>query len=327
MILILSSSDDQSTLEVIQWLNFYRLAWVKIDSSTPLKLIELVLNDKTEEFILETASGLQIDTREIKAYWYRRGHLKLDVQLTLNSSLSDETIRQFEDHMQSELAVLVDALHCCLAQKKQLNSFKTADLNKHFVLSQAKFAGLKIPATLVTSQKVAFKNFESENGALISKAIQHGIRFRLYKEKSWVEYMTYTESFHGSIVPAHFFPTLFQTKLNKAYELRIFYLYGDFYTMAIFSQKDEKTAVDFRNYNFEKPNRTIPYLLPDHLKHKLNVLMKLLQLESGSIDMVVTTENEFIFLEVNPVGQYGMVSIPCNYHLNQKIAHYLHSSP
>lgn len=326
MILILTSSDDQSTLDVIQWLNFYQLAWVKIDSSSPLKLIELVLNDKTEEFILETASGLKIDTREITAYWYRRGHLKLDLQLALDASLHDDTKRQFEDHMQSELAVLVDTLHCCLAQKKQLNSFKTADLNKHFVLSQAKLAGLKIPATLVTSLKSAIANFESENGPLISKAIQHGIRFRLYKEKSWVEYLTYTESFDASIVPNQFFPTLFQTKLNKAYELRIFYLAGDFYTMAIFSQKDEKTAVDFRNYNHEKPNRTIPYSLTEQLKYKLTALMHSLKLESGSIDMVVTTENEFIFLEVNPVGQYGMVSIPCNYHLNQKIAHYLQAS-
>ncbi len=327
MILILTSSDDQSTLEVIQWLNFYGLAWVKIDSSTPLTLIELILDDKEEEFIVETPSGDRIDTRKITAYWYRRGHLKLNLKYALEDYLNDDTQRQFEQHMQAEINVLIDSLHFCLAKKKRLNTFQTADLNKHFVLSKAKDAGLKIPATLVTSYKSVFGHFELENGSLISKAIQHGIRFRLHEKKGWTEYLTYTESVDASIVPDLFFPTLFQSKLDKAFELRIFYLNDDFYTMAIFSQKDEKTAVDFRNYNFEKPNRTIPYALPEEIKVKLSALMKSLKLESGSIDMVVTKNNVFVFLEVNPVGQYGMVSNPCNYHLDQKIAHYLNPSP
>jgi hypothetical protein len=30
-----------------------------------------------------------------------------------------------------------------------------------------------------------------------------------------------------------------------------------------------------------------------------------------------------VFLEVNPTGQYGMVSDPCNYYLDKKIAEYL----
>ena len=39
--------------------------------------------------------------------------------------------------------------------------------------------------------------------------------------------------------------------------------------MAIFSQLDEKTKYDFRNYNHGKPNRNIPYKLPEDIKEKV----------------------------------------------------------
>lgn len=93
--------------------------------------------------------------------------------------------------------------------------------------------------------------------------------------------------------------------------------------MAIFSQNDDKTKIDYRNYNKEKPNRTIPYLLPENISSRLSRMMCKLDLNSGSIDMIVTPRDEFIFLEVNPVGQFGMVSKPCNYNLEYEIATYL----
>lgn len=116
----------------------------------------------------------------------------------------------------------------------------------------------------------------------------------------------------------NFFPSLVQNYIEKKYELRIFYLNGEFYSMAIFSQKDNQTIIDFRNYNKTKPNRTVPYKIPDCQAIKLDLLMKKLEINCGSIDMIVTNDNEYVFLEVNPVGQFGMVSYPCNYNLEKK---------
>ncbi|MPT35513.1 MAG: hypothetical protein E2604_10600 [Flavobacterium sp.] len=55
-------------------------------------------------------------------------------------------------------------------------------------------------------------------------------------------------------------------------------------------------------------------------KIKLKKLMKVLKLNSGSIDMLVSSNNEYVFLEVNPIGQFGQVSKPCNYYLEKQIA-------
>ena len=36
--------------------------------------------------------------------------------------------------------------------------------------------------------------------------------------------------------------------------------------------------------------------------------------------MIQSDKNELVFLEINPVGQFGMVSSPCNYYLEKKVA-------
>lgn len=97
-------------------------------------------------------------------------------------------------------------------------------------------------------------------------------------------------------------------------------MHNNFWSMAILSQNDEQTQIDFRNYNNEKPNRNVPYNLPDEIKKKIILLMEKLKLNCGSIDIIVTPKNEYIFLEVNPIGQFGMVSNPCNYNLHKEIA-------
>jgi glutathione synthase/RimK-type ligase-like ATP-grasp enzyme len=90
--------------------------------------------------------------------------------------------------------------------------------------------------------------------------------------------------------------------------------------MAIFSSADAQTKADFRNYNWKKPNRTVPYELPEVITNKIVELMDSFQMNTGSLDFIVNENNEYIFLEVNPTGQFGMVSFPCNYHLEKIVA-------
>ena len=93
--------------------------------------------------------------------------------------------------------------------------------------------------------------------------------------------------------------------------------------MAIFSQNDKQTKVDFRNYNDNKPNRYVPYVLPKNIELKITQLMQKLDLNTGSVDLIKNHDGNYVFLEINPVGQFGMVSEPCNYYLEKIIAEYL----
>ena len=92
--------------------------------------------------------------------------------------------------------------------------------------------------------------------------------------------------------------------------------------MAIFSQQSAQTATDFRVYDTVNRNRNIPYQLPKEIERQLKKLMTRLQLKEGSIDLIKTKDNKIVFLEVNPSGQFGMVSRPCNYHLEEKAKGY-----
>lgn len=117
-----------------------------------------------------------------------------------------------------------------------------------------------------------------------------------------------------------FFPSLIQEYLDKDIELRIFYLDGTCYPMAIFSQLDDATKIDFRNYNIKNPNRFVPFKLPAQIALLIVKFMEMAKLNTGSIDMIKTKCNRYVFLEVNPTGQFGMVSKPCNYYIEKKIA-------
>ncbi len=160
---------------------------------------------------------------------------------------------------------------------------------------------------------------------MVTKAISDGLYLFDHKEKE-LGIFSYTESLDRNEterLPENISPSLLQERIPKKYELRIFYMAGRCFSMAIFSQNDEHTKVDFRKYRDEKPNRFVPYLLPDEIDRKIKLLFERLSLNTGSVDMIVDLDENYYFLEINPAGQFGMVSLPCNYFLEKQIALYL----
>jgi ATP-GRASP peptide maturase of grasp-with-spasm system len=139
-------------------------------------------------------------------------------------------------------------------------------------------------------------------------------------------YMSYTSTIDGAeieLLNNDIYPSFFQKQIEKEYEVRSYYLDGEIYSMAIFSQNDSQTKVHFRQYNLQKPNRNIPYKLPNKVEEQIRNMMNSLKINSGSLDFIKEKDGELLFLEINPLGQFGMTSYPCNYYLEKKIAEYL----
>ena len=102
-----------------------------------------------------------------------------------------------------------------------------------------------------------------------------------------------------------------------------FYLKRNSFQWLFFLSVMIKTTIDFRNYNHSFPNRMVPFKLPDKIEKKLLKFAEMTDLDTGSFDLIVTKkEKEFIFLEVNPYGQFGWLSKNCNYYLEKQIAEY-----
>ena len=160
----------------------------------------------------------------------------------------------------------------------------------------------------------------SFDSRIITKAISDFVI-----EKSGKNFFSFTEEiFYDKIdFSQPISNSLFQELIEKEFEIRTFYFNNNFYSSAIFSQLSTKTKLDFRNYDKLNPNRVVPYKLPTNLENKLRKLMAILNLNSGSFDFAVDKFGNHILFEINPVGQFEQVLIPCNYSLTKDIAMFL----
>ena len=316
MILILSEDEDYITNFVIDWLT---KEFKTIKNSNWVNSVSLILGETKCEISNKLSENITLDSNDVDSFWYRRS----DFVYGINKDRIPNLYNFIHENIKREWDKLKYFQHLFLENKRSLGSYyKESHHSKLNTLFVAQIVGIKIPLTLITTNKNDLSAFKSKNGNCITKAID---RMFEIEDSGFFQSIGTKEVSKDMIdrLDETFLLTLFQKKINKAYELRIFYMRTQFFPMAIFSQKDKKTQLDYRNYNQEKPNRNIPYILPNKIQDKLQLLMDKLGLDSGSIDMIVTPEGEYVFLEVNPTGQFGWVSVNCNYYLEEKIANYL----
>jgi ATP-GRASP peptide maturase of grasp-with-spasm system len=274
--------------------------------------------------------GAEVDPSDIKVVWFRRWAYAASASVPRlfaeQSYRSDSNVFFASNHLFKELQGVTKFLLSILSSSKWLGDPKNAAPNKLSVLKMAREAGLDVPDTLVTADVNELNRFIEKHGTVITKPITDMLLCSFDDR----EFGTYTSVIDEEFVTQHrrhvAFPSLYQEKLEKKYEIRTFYLDGECSSMAMFTQQKAATQSDFRKYCYEDPNREVPYQLPASVEAAIRKLMENLHLDTGSIDIVRTPDGRFVFLEVNPVGQFGMVSVPCNYHLERKVAKYLADS-
>lgn len=319
MILILSDEQEPTTEMIIDWLIYFEKDFVRISQNDVLHVKKIYQTGEGFEAIFSYEKFniyREIDTQNITSYWYRRSQLELNfTDLDIDNKDVKKILLEYN---YSEYKSLVRILYDILNRKKHINRYDDNFISKIGLLESAKTVGLKTPETLICSDKNDLVNFYNRfQGNIITKPI--GDPTSIF----YAGFHCYTTKVNIDDIPDTFAPTLFQEMLHKKIELRIFYFNEMFYGSAIFSQADSQTQLDFKNYNHKKPNRVVPYKITGTLKGNLKKLMELNNLNSGSIDVVLTDDYEYVFLEVNPVGQFEQVSLPCNYNLFKKIAEYL----
>jgi len=319
MILIISTQiKEMSTAEVIDWLDYKQASYLRINGEELQAAgMTFEINNSSPRLRL---GGKQISVDEIQVVWLRRsGYNELpELEEGHPLKLSDD-IRK---HARTELRTLKKGAWMLLKDKTWLTRPDQNHINKLYALQQAAQSGLLIPESLVTTDRQALLKFKQRHSRIIIKALD--AFFSYFDQNSWmVQYTHEVEEEFIEQLPKTFFPCLLQQYIEKQYELRVFYFNGQCYPMAIFSQKNQKTALDFRHYDKARPNRTVPYRLPESLEKKIHAFMQAVDLQTGSLDLIRSKEGDYVFLEVNPVGQFGMVSKPCNYHLEEKVAEWL----
>lgn len=317
MVLILSNDGDLSCDLVQDWLDFYHYPYLRINSWEFLrKPISVSLVNGEFSF---TMAGKKIDLDSIHSIWYRKYGLFRCTETYRRLISTHKMDEELINHLSKEYARSIQTLLIALKDEKWLTNPMYMNVSKLEVLKVASDCGLNTSATYLVNDRNQLAHLVEKKN-LISKSVFDPIIAEWGKRNRGMMYTVEVNKEELSALPSSFLPSMVQEKLEKKYELRIFYLNGKMYPMAIFSQKDNQTQLDFRNYNWEKPNRMEPCKLNVDLKKKIRKLMYRLYLNCGSIDLIVAKDGKTYFLEVNPTGQFGMVDFPCNYGLHKIVA-------
>ncbi len=322
MILIISEEDDSTTDRVISWLKHYQTPYLRINNTTPFVFQLATIGSDGSISCILSGPGFAIDLKKISGYWYRRGKLQFRIQL-LGEQQMPGLMQQSNNFLFKEFNTLSEFVYDYLhSLSLSIGDIRQNQTNKLSNLRLAAAAGMLVPQSWILTQKQDVLTLLGLHHKLLTKPLtQGGLSFeneQLYFDGfSNLIGKDEVDKFHDS-----FAPTLFQQYIDKAYELRVFYFEGVCYASAIFSQLDERTKVDFRNYNDQRPNRTPPFLLPEHIREAICTFMERVGMKSGSLDVLVDTSGNYYFLEVNPIGQFYQVSHPCNYYLEERVAQY-----
>lgn len=329
MILIISQNHiDEPTNDVIDWLRYFDYSdFIRINGEDYFMNSNFTI-DLEERTVVNSKST--IFSNQINCVFYRRWFQNQEKKTLYNEFIDNEysendvlLLQSFMGYLSTESVNSSNAFFSLFSYNNQYwipdIRITRSGVNKIETLRIAEKNGLQIPATIITTNKSSVLNFKKRHGKIITKPI---------KDISFVEHeghelKMYTKSLSIEDIesmPQIFFPCLYQQEIDKYFEIRTFFLEDNFFSTAIFSQNDSKTKIDFRNYNVKKPNRMVPFKLPIDIEIKLYQIMKEIGLNTGSIDLLVDENNNFFFLEVNPVGQLGMVSSNGNYFLEKIIA-------
>jgi len=300
MVTIISEKGDISSNEVIEYLVSKNVDFVRKNEYDFSQFSYLLKNEK---------SALP------NIIWHRRGQLYLNPNETL--------VKELKEFLKNEELITNYSFEKInkLTNKYYIGGVYDEDLHeKIYDLYLARECGLIVPDTLITNTKNHLVSFKKKYKKIITKPIKNPF---IHIDKDKIYFTSHNFLVDNNYIEGlddYFTISKFQEYIEKEVEIRAFYFEGSFFSMAIFSQYDDKTKIDFRNFNTESHNKEVPFSLPRLVTRKLTKLLNKKNINTCSIDLILSPDNDFVFLEINPQGQFGWVSKNCNYYIEEFIA-------
>lgn len=324
MVLVLSYDGyEQGTEGVIDWLLYYGHPFLRVSANALLQSKSdwnISVHDGRIDY-----QGINLN-KEVGAIFYRRFEANVPLYDIGNSSDSRQLQRELKGESERLTSFLVESL----SDKFWLPTISAANraANKLTTLTLAHKCGLKVPRSHICRSRLEVSDLLNESPAgWITKPIE----YCGYYSRGDFAYTTFTSRIGQENVaelPERFHPSLLQECIHPAYEVRVFYLMGQFFSEATrtdgeTTQLDDITFMDVKLKSSDVQTSYAPYQLPAEIEQKLTLLMQKLELNTGSIDLIATDDGEYHFLEVNPCGQFSAPSERSNFHLEKRVAEIL----
>jgi hypothetical protein len=309
-IVIVTNQDDPHADDVIRTL--WRMGGEPIrlntDEVPQYSSLTLELDDGLAGRIELETNGLVIDIERIKSIWWRRPRrFRVPTDLSpWEAEFAQEELRQ----AYRGLWASVDCYWISHPDAIERAEWKLGQLQR------ARELGFDVPRTLVTSDPAAALDFHAACGGDVVFKVMTGPylaaerymdRFPDAPEPEAVQTLTTLvgEEELAALEAIRTVPALFQERVPKRVELRVTVIGDDLFVAEIDSQGDERTQVDFRA-DFD----AVEYRageLPDHIAARCMALVRSYGLNFSAMDLVVTPDDRYVFLESNPNGQFGFI--------------------
>lgn len=304
MILIVTNKRDYTADFLIYELNRRNIKYIRFNTEDlpTLNKLSISLDKKGVQGYLEV-QGKKTDLLEIKSIWYRR-----PVTSIPHSNITDEISRQFiQIECQEVLSGLWNLLECFWVSDP--NKLRIAE-SKLYQLSVANKVGLVHPETLVTNNELEANNYYNKHQkSLIYKPFAYS-RFDR-KDKLHLIFTNIIKQQHQKeFSKLQYCPSLFQPYIPKQVELRVNVVGNCVFAVELHSQELEAAQYDWRRVDPRKIKH-IPHQLPPEVEHACIRLVQELGLAFGAIDLILTPQNNYIFLEINPNGQWAWIQQEC----------------
>ena len=214
----------------------------------------------------------------------------------------------------SEAATALDGLYQSLDAFWINDPRKDAAANhKPWQLAIAQQIGLAIPPTLMTNDPEEARDFwMRHNNNVIYKM------FRALPE-AWRETRRLKPEDAALADTVRLTPIIFQPFVEAVADIRATVIGNEVYAASADSREGDYPT-DFRfnlNLRWEK------HRLPSAIEDKLRSLMAVMGLEYGAIDLRLTPEGEYVFLEINPAGQFLWVELATQQKIAAALAEHL----
>ena len=317
MIVIISNSADNTTDKVIEYLLEKNVVFTRFNEEDPIK--NFTLYPVEGKIIFEVVSGKRTVIKKKDIIWYRSGKLSYEMPIRKKHGDQHEYIKEYINREIQHLSrYFFSNFNCIGSYESEIYNNKLLNLVAAFQV------GFLVPSTIVTTHIPTIRKFLDFHSKVITKPINNGHIYFENNEIIWLSKGTsLVKPFHLDSKELLTTPNLVQEYIEKEVELRIFVFEDLLYAVSIHSQSNEKTKIDFRNYDWEKFNRIEPFNLNIELKCKIIKFMKITGLRTGSIDLIIGKNGHIYFLEINPSGQFGWLSDFTFYNIERDIANKL----
>lgn len=288
MILIITQSNDVHYLEVVKYLPKNSYVSLNVKDLYHTDFLSYSVDGSNEK--LETNS---INFSNINCIWVRR--------------IVCPELRKTEDYFINDtfksLIFGASMVNKNIVYFPKIHNVLLAD-NKIYELHLAKKYGLNIPKTIIGNSVKQVKEFCKDKKEIIIKPLDRAVQTdQSGNKKTMSTVLMKTSDFISHINLVQNLPVIVQESIKKLFELRITIIDKKVFACEIHSQDtdNEQTKIDYRG------DKNIPHKihdLPKEIEQKLFAIMEEMKIDFGCVDMIVTPDNEYVFLEINMNGQW-----------------------